>query len=334
MKRYGIFFAIFLSTALIISGCTKKQTAPQTTEIIDKIRLGVMTDNFNDYAGAVGNSEGIFAKYGLEVEITSFARGINTIDAVTIGQVDIGGGADFAVLNRLGGSQTTPLRIFTGMGYTLNAHNLYTKDPSINSPADLAGKSIVVNLGSVDEYYAAQTLNAVGIPQPNVTFLPIDGAMEGVALIRNGTAQAMWATGRAAESLKTIEGIRSVARLSTYVASTANVAIATEQYLEENQRAVEKYLRATEEIYQFFRDNPQRTAEIVNKVNATPVAQVLTNLKTWANYVEFDQKFYDTLERMYTWTEKRGIVKNPYDLHTYVNVDALKAAFPGRGEFK
>jgi NitT/TauT family transport system substrate-binding protein len=97
---------------------------------------------------------------------------------------------------------------------------------------------------------------------------------------------------------------------------------------------VEKYLRATEEIYQFLQNNPQRTAEIVNKVNAVPISQVLTNLETWANYVEFDQKFYDTLERMYTWAENGGIIKYPYDLHTYVNVDALKAAFPGRGEFK
>jgi NitT/TauT family transport system substrate-binding protein len=334
MKNYRIFFVVLLGAILTSSGCAKKQTAPQTAGIIDKIRLGVMTDNFNDYAGAVGNSEGIFVKYGLEVEITSFARGINTIDAVTIGQVDIGGGADFAVLNRLGGSQITPLRIFAGMGDTLNASQLYTGDPSINSPADLRDKSIVVNLGTVDEYYIAQTLDAVGIPQSNVTFLPIDGAMEGVALIQNGTAQAMWASGRAAESLTAIEEVRAVAYLSTYVASTVNVAIATEQYLKENQRAVEKYLLATEEIYQFFRNDPQRTAEIVNKVNFTPIAQVLTNLETWVNYVEFDQKFYDTLERMYTWAENRGIIKYPYDLHTYVNVDALKTAFPDKGEFK
>jgi NitT/TauT family transport system substrate-binding protein len=335
MKKMTRFLVVALfGLVLMNSGYAENQTTPETVKIIDKIRLGVMTDNFNDYVGAVGNSEGIFAKHGLEVEITSFARGINTIDAVTIGQLDIGGGADFAVLNRLGGSKTTPLRIFAGMGDTLNAHQLYTRDSSIKSPEDLAGKSFVVQLGSVDEYYISQALSAIGIPQTSITLLPIDGAMEGVALIRNGSAQAMWATARAAKALNDIEGVRVVARLATYVPSTVNVAIATEQYLKKNQRAVEKYLRATEEIYQFFRDDPQRTAEIVNKVNGTPVAQVLINLKTWAHYVEFDQRFYDTLERMYTWAENRGVIKNPYDLHTYVNVDALKAAFPGRGEFK
>jgi NitT/TauT family transport system substrate-binding protein len=144
----------------------------------------------------------------------------------------------------------------------------------------------------------------------------------------------MWANARAAEALNAIEGVRPIARLDTYVASTVHVGIATEQYLKENRRTVEKYLKATEEIYQFIKDNPQRTAEIVNKLNATPIAQVLTNMQTWINYVEFDQTFYDAMESLYEWTESKGIIKYPYDLRTYVNVDALKAAFPGRGEFK
>jgi NitT/TauT family transport system substrate-binding protein len=157
--------------------------------------------------------------------------------------------------------------------------------------------------------------------------------MEGVVLIQNGTAQAMWANARAAEALEVIEGVRAIAELDTYVASTVHVGIATEQYLKDNQRAVEKYLKATEEIYQFIKDNPQRTAEIVNILNATPTAQVLTNMQAWINFVGFDQKFYDALASLYAWAESRAVIKYAYDLHTYVNVDALKAVFPGRGEF-
>jgi NitT/TauT family transport system substrate-binding protein len=293
-----------------------------------------MTDSITDYVGVIGNSEGIFARHGLKVEITSFAAGINTIDAVTLGQMDIGGGADFAVLNRFGGSKTTPLRIFAGLGDVVNSSQLYTRDPSVNSPADLAGKAIVVQLGTVGEYYNAKTLTAVGVPLSSVSFLPVEGAMEGVALIQNRTAQAMWANARAAEALNGIEGVRPIARLDTYVASTVHVGIAAEPYLKANQGAVEKYLKATEEIYQFIRDNPQRTAEIVNKSSAAPVEQILLNLQTWKNYVDLDQKFYDAMESLYQWAEDDGIIKNPYDLHTYINVDALKSAFPGRGEFR
>ena len=57
-------------------------------------------------------------------------------------------------------------------------------------------------------------------------------------------------------------------------------------------------------------------------------------METLINYVDFDQKFYDSMKSLYDWAESKGIIKNPYDLRAYVHVDALKAAFPGRGEFK
>ncbi|MDR0722006.1 MAG: ABC transporter substrate-binding protein, partial [Treponema sp.] len=119
MKKRTIVFSLpaaLLVAALISSGCAKKKTVSESAETIDTIRLGVMTDSILAYAADIGIAEGIFAKHGLEVDVASFAAGINTIDAVTIGQMDIGFGADFAVLNRLGGSPTTVLRIFTGLG--------------------------------------------------------------------------------------------------------------------------------------------------------------------------------------------------------------------------
>jgi NitT/TauT family transport system substrate-binding protein len=321
--------------ALAFVSCSKKgaEAGKQAEVAVDRIRLGVMTDSITDYVGIIGNSEGVFAKYGLRVESTSFAAGINTIDAVTLGQLDIGGGADFAVLNRLGGSQDTPLRIFAGLGDVVNSSRLYTRDASVNSPADLAGKAVVVQLGTVNEYYHAKTLAAVGVSPSSVKFLPVEGVMEGVALIQNGSAQAMWANARAAEALDAIAGVRPIARLDTYVSSTVHVGIATEQYLKANQRAVEKYLQATEEIYQFIRDDPRRAAGIINKSNATPVEQILLNLETWENYVEFDQKFYDTLDSLYRWAEGSGVIKYPYEPRRYINTDALRAAFPGRGSF-
>jgi NitT/TauT family transport system substrate-binding protein len=336
LKKGLLFlFTAILAAALIFSGCKgKKDTQANQGQDIDKIRLGVMTNGTTDYVAEVGLAEGIFAKHGLEVEVTAFAMGINTIDAVTIGQMDIGGGADFAVLNRLGGSPTTPLRIFAGLGDIVNNSKLYTRDPDIQSPADLRGKSIVVSLGTVNEYYHAKTLAAVGIPESEVKFLPVDGNMEGVALIQNGTAHAMWANGLPEESLLKIPGIHAIATLSDYVASTVHVGIATEQYLKENQRAVEKYLKATEDIYDFMAKEPQKTAEILQKAHAVPLEQTALILPTWLNFVNFDQKFYDAMESLYEWAEDGGIIKNPYDLHSYVNVDALRAAYPGRGDFK
>jgi NitT/TauT family transport system substrate-binding protein len=328
-------FAAVLSAALISAGCAKKQPVSEPAETIDKIRLGVMTDSILAYAADIGIAEGIFAKHGLEVDVASFAAGINTIDAVTIGQMDIGFGADFAVLNRLGGSPTTVLRIFTGLGEgALDSWKLYARGDSIKTPADLAGKPVITRLGTVEEYWHAKTITSSGIDLASVNFLPVDATMEGVALIQNGTAVAMWANARPAEALNKIEGVYAIADLSAVGAPTISLAVATEEFLTTRQNAAVKYLKAMVEIYDFINNNPQRAAEIVQKTSSTPLEQTLINLKNNTNYIDFNQKIFDAADSLYQWAEANGVIKNPYDLHTYVNVDALKAAFPGRGEFK
>jgi NitT/TauT family transport system substrate-binding protein len=338
----GAFNTLFKVMALAVpvllyANCGGKTGAGNKTERgqeTDTIRLGVMTNGITDYAAAIGLSEGIFKKYGLDVEVTSFSWGINTIDAVTLGQIDIGGGADFAVLNRLGGSRTTPLRIFAGLGGVLNNSLFYTRDPLVQSLADLRGKSVLVSLGTVDEYYHAKAFGAAGVPLSSIKFLPVDAAMEAVTLIQNGSAQGTWANGQKAAALDKLDGIHTVARLSDYVESTVHVGIATTQFLSERQRAVEQYLLATGEIYDFIEKDPQKAAEIINKTNGTPIDQCLIVFKTWVNYIEFDQKFFDTMNSLKAWADDAGVIKNPYDLRDYVQLDALRAAFPGRGEFK
>jgi NitT/TauT family transport system substrate-binding protein len=321
--------------AVLFTGCSKKETKGQGESAIEPLRLGVMTDSLTDYAGAIGLSEGIFEKHGLKVEVTSFSAGINTIDAVTTGQMDIGFGADFAVINRLGGSPSTPLRVFTGLGEgALDSWKLYARGTGIQKPSDLVGKSVVTRLGTVEEYWHMRTLELNGLTPAQVNFLPVQSQMEGVALIQNGSAVAMWANARPALALNEIAGVHPIADLSAAGAPTLSVTIATEQFLKDHQSIVIKYLQSMQEIYDFMKNDPQRSAEIVNKTLSAPVEQVLINLKSQVNYIELDQKVFDGLNILYRWMETNGIIKFPYDLHTYTNVDALKAAFPGRGNFK
>ncbi|MDR0685701.1 MAG: ABC transporter substrate-binding protein [Spirochaetaceae bacterium] len=335
MKKLTVsLIVVSAAFAFLGAGCSKKQNAAAGGGL-EKIRLGVMTDSISAYAADIGVSEGIFAKNGLEAEIASFAAGINTIDSVTTGSMDIGFGADFAVLNRLGGSPETPLRIFTGLGEgALDSWKLYAQGAGIRAPSDLAGKPVVTRLGTVEEYWHAKTLTSSGVALETVHFLPVDATMEGVVLLKNGDAVAMWANARPAEALNNIEGVHVIADLSAVGAPTLSLAVATEQFLTGRQSAAEKYLKSMQEIFDFIAANPQRAAEIIQKASSTPVEQTLLNIRNNVNYIEFDQQIFDALESLYVWAEENKVVKYPYDLRKYVDTGALKSTFPGRGEFQ
>jgi NitT/TauT family transport system substrate-binding protein len=329
-----VIAVVLLGAALLGAGCSKKKANGEAAGL-ERVRLGVMTDTVSAYAADIGVSEGIFARHGLDVEIASFAAGINTIDAVTTGAMDIGFGADFAVLNRLGGSPSTPLRIFTGLGEgTLDSWKLYAQGDSIRSPRDLAGQRIVTRLGTVEEYWHARTLTANGVAPESVNFLPVDATMEGVVLINNGDAVAMWANARPAEALNRIAGVHVIGDLTEVGAPTLSLAVSTEQFLTNRKGAAEKYLKAMQEIFDILSNDPQKSAEIVQKVSSTPVEQTLINLKNNTNYIDFNQYVFDAIGGLHEWAQTNGVIKYPYDLRKYVNTDALKSAFPGRGEFE
>ncbi|AEF84627.1 putative lipoprotein [Treponema primitia ZAS-2] len=337
VTRSNLVLTGLLVAVLVFTGCAKKR--PQAADspndsanTIDKIRLGIMASG--TLVPDVGNYYGIFAKNNLEVETVTFAAGINSIDAISIGQLDVGFAADFAILNRIGGTQNSPLRIFTGYSVNLNTYELYSKDPAIKTPADLAGKSVVTLLGTVYEYYYAKTWAALGIPESQIKYLPVDSALEAAAIIQAGSGQAFYANGRAAEALLAIDGVRSIGKLSDYVESTVAIFIASDRYLNEHSRAIEKFLKSVDEIYSIVLKDQETAADIVYKASSIPRELTLLNFKTIDYKIEFDQQFYDAMNNVLQWANEKGVIKYPYDLHNYVNVDSLKKVFPGRGNFK
>ncbi|AEF84628.1 putative lipoprotein [Treponema primitia ZAS-2] len=332
-KRVLSFLAVsFFVIPLILGGCSKKETQTAGGQTLDKIRIGAS-------AGAtlvtdVGLADEIFKKHGLDAEITAFAAGINTIDAISIGQLDIGIAADFAIFNRIGGAQNSPLRIFTGNGDLFNNSQLFSPDPSVKTPADLAGKSVITHLGTVVEYYYAQTFAAVGVPESEVKYLPVESPLEALAVLQAGNAQGYYANGRTAESVKKIEGIHVVGELKNYVPSTVLVFVSSEQFLKEHQRVVEKFLGAVEEIYDVIEKDRQRAAEITFKASGAPVDLTLLNLQLQTRRLDVSQSTFDALKSMYQWLEGKGLIKYPFDIYKFVDTTALKTVFPDRGNYK
>jgi NitT/TauT family transport system substrate-binding protein len=332
MKKIALFAVVLTVLSVGYSNAAGKKEAGGAN--LEPLRLGVMTDTVTEYAAVIGVAEGIFEKHGLKVEIASFAAGINTIDAVTTGQMDIGFGADFAVINRFGGAANSPLRIFTGLNESKpDAWKLYALGSDIQSISDLRGKAAITYLGTVIEYWYAKALAANNIASAEINFLPVDSPLEGVALLQKGSAQAIWASGRAEQSVKQIAGTHVIGDLTLVGAPTVSVAIATEQFLTEHKSIAIKYLRATKEIYDFIASKPEEAAVIIQKANGTPLEQSRTNFQTGINYIKFDSTIFNILNDLRGWAETSGIINYPYDLQKYINVDALKEAFPGEGNF-
>jgi NitT/TauT family transport system substrate-binding protein len=299
------------------------------------IRVGVMADTITNYIPAVGRELGIFEKYGLDIRDQTFSAGINTVDALTFGQLDLGQAADFAVLNRIGSTGKSDLRIFTRFAKSLpDSQRFFVNDDEVKSPSDLAGKSITLRKGSVDEFWVAQLLEQNGVAAESVKLLPVSSYQEGVALVQTGKATGMWATGKAVGLLRETPGVREIADLATINAPTITLLLSTQKFLDENEEAVVSYIKAADEILTYIADHPEETAEIVNKAINAPKDQVLVNIKVYDIGIGFSQEDLDALDDINKWGLSSGVIKTPYEVRDYVDTDALEDALPDRVTYK
>lgn len=146
MKKISkLILVTVLVLSMLLTGCGNKevekkaeaQTSESKSETIEPvtIRLGVGTSRTPHFTALVGNAEGIFEKYGLNVEIVEFTSGIETINGIELGQVDFGYVADFGGLNRLGNAKDANLRFIARlessatMRFYVNSDNISLKVP-------------------------------------------------------------------------------------------------------------------------------------------------------------------------------------------------------------
>ncbi|MDR1377744.1 MAG: ABC transporter substrate-binding protein [Synergistaceae bacterium] len=301
-------------------------------ETLPTIRVGVMAGETDSFVPAVGEELGIYKKYGLNVISQAFSAGINTIDALTLGQLDFGMAADFAILNRIGAMEKSDLRIYTKFAVskagTPFSWAFYVNDDTVTSPSDLAGKSIALRKGTVEEYWTARLLQTVGVDPVSIKQLPIGSPQEGVAALKSKQATGMWGGGQASVALAEIPSVRGIADLATIDSQTVTVLLSTQKFLTENKDIVVNYVKALEEIVRFINAEPEKTAEIVQKQINIPAEQVLMNLQRNEISVNFTQTTLDTLDAINQWGRGAGFIKNVFDVRDYVNVEALKEAFP------
>ena len=167
--------AVFVIGTLAGCGNSSTQTTDTTASSdassssgdLVTVRDAVMTGQLDQYATEIGLWQGIFEKYGIDLQTTEFVAGINTIDAVVNGTADIGMMADYAAVNRLGNTlDATNLQIFSQIsgGQAALSGGLYVDPKYADDPKSLDGSAgFMYQEGTVTYYYASKCIEYLGL---------------------------------------------------------------------------------------------------------------------------------------------------------------------------
>ena len=299
---------ILLISILMLTGCSPAEgssdtaksnessdnTQDEASDDLIKVRYGVMTGNIDHHIAAVAQEQGFYKDHGLDVEVTEYAAGINTIDAIITGQLDIGFVADYAGVNRIGNtSKDTDLRFF-GQFASSAQTKLYVNPETISDLSDIKGKNIISLPGTVWDYWNGLTLEKAGITEFDVTPVPVDSAQSAIAVATSGDGDCFWASGENARQLEAI-GWKPIMAQEDLDAVTYQFFMASQAYLLANEDTVAAFLSATQDAIDYVLNNTDDAAEIVNAKNGLDQEVFKNILNGYTLGIGFSQEGYDDL---------------------------------------
>ncbi|GAA4111039.1 ABC transporter substrate-binding protein [Aminobacter aganoensis] len=271
----------------------------------------------------VAKEKGFFEKEGIDPQITTFATGVEAIDALLIGRADMAVGLDFPIVSRIQGGKLT---VLAGIFHSTPGFHKLVVSNEIKEAKDLVGKKLGIAAGTAQHLVTMKYLEENGIAEDKVEIVGFTSLLEIVASLRSGRIDAafVWADG----TQKSIDGGERYVLTDDAAAkrnSSAYIAAQTD-FTEKHPELTVATLRALNEASAFITANKDEASAIIAKNTRAPRDTVRELL----NYNEFALALTDY--------ERRGFQEvadflaktksQPVTFETGVNPRYLKEAAP------
>lgn len=215
---------------------------------------------------------GIFAKEGLDVELLYIRSGSPTMQAMLSGELQFAHITPVAVLGAWSeGAEVVWLgTTVRSMVFTLLAL------PSIQSPADLAGKRIgLTRPGSSAEIAAQMALKHLNLDPSKVHFSYIGGVPDILAAMRAGAVQAGILSPPTSTLAKKL-GYKPLVFLPDLKQQFTFAGIASSRrYVQENPQVARAFMKAIAEGAVIYKKNPDVTLKVLQKYIKTNDMEIL-----------------------------------------------------------
>ena len=313
-----------------------KEKASSDKQLVT-VKDAVMTGQLDQYATEVGLWQGIFEKYGIDLQTTEFVAGINTIDAVVNGTADIGMMADYAAVNRLGNTvDNTNLQIFSQIsgGQTARSGGLYVAPKYAEDLKSLDGsEGFMYQEGTVAYYYASKCIEYLGLDESKQNLINTDSSQTRLALIQKGGASAVYASGSEAKYIEEAGWVQVAASKEIGI-QTGAYFLATDTYISENTDTLAKFLQAVDESTQYINDHLEESAEYLAGKLGVKAEDFKENWKNYSFEPGFSEEATQHLEDIEKWGFEHGSFPKDYNIRDFIVTDVAKIAFPDKVTIK
>lgn len=241
-----VFSSILAAAALLAAGGAGAQ---------EVVRLGNLK---LAHFGAVSYIKEIAPKCGIRVEEKVFAKGLDVMQAIIAGELDVGATAsEAAISGRAGGAPIVVVAGFARGGARLVAR----PELGITGVAQLKGKRVGVTRGAIQEVLlmaqlAKHGLKADAAPGKDVQLVYLSYADLNQALLGKQIDAMMQSEPQSSQAINKGFGQEVLKPYDTPIGEPVRTMVMTEKFYRERRLAAEKFMRCFVEATRTFIDKP------------------------------------------------------------------------------
>ena len=256
MKQKLIGKSAALLAALVMAGGAQAQ---------EVVRLGNL--KFAHY-GAVSYIKEIAPKCGIKVEEHIFAKGLDVMQAIIAGELDVGTTASEAAISGRAGN--APIVVVAGFPQG-GARLVGRTDLKLKSVKDLKGKKVGVTRGGIQEVLLLAELQQNGMtaseqPGKDVQLVFLAYADLNQALLGKNIDAMMQSEPQSSQSINKGFGTEILKPYDTPIGEPIRTMVMTEKFYKERRPVAEKFMRCFVEATKTFIENPATAEKYVREV--------------------------------------------------------------------
>ncbi len=262
---YVVLFGVTLS---LMIGCSNPASQMKTgtdqgassTPVAGSVRLG-----FSAWPGwfpwQVAQEEGIFQKNNVPVDLKWFDGYLESISTLTAGQIDansqtlgdtvssVAGGADQVVV-LVNDNSTGNDKIIVREG--------------IKSIADLKGKKVAAEEGTVDHFLLLLGMEKAGLSPKDIQFVPLETGKAAAAFV-SGKVDAVAVFAPFTTQALKLKGSKELFSSKDFPGSISDHLVFTRKFVAENPEKVQAMVDSWFATLDYIKTNPSKSNEIMAK---------------------------------------------------------------------
>jgi NitT/TauT family transport system substrate-binding protein len=239
--------------------------AATSAQAQDVVRLGNL--KFAHY-GAVSYIKEIAPKCGIKVDEKVFAKGLDVMQAIIAGELDVGTTASEAAIS--GRASGAPIYVVAGFAKG-GARLVSRTDLHLKSVKDLKGKKVGVTRGGIQEVLLMAELQKNGLtadaaPGKDVQLVYLAYADLNQALLGKNIDAMMQSEPQSSQAINKGFGVEMLKPYDTPIGEPVRTMVMTEKFYNTNRPLAEKFMKCFVQSTKTFLDNPAVAEKYVREV--------------------------------------------------------------------